>query len=127
MKKLTLLLAALSLIVGALFLTACSEPMSSEIDDGLLIPPMIHGTAVYWDGDSWETLTGSEINTITLHDISQIPSAIATTVCIDGKYSFGQRPDGWYYITATYGDLSDTSDTFYHLHNYDTSIALYLD
>ncbi|MCD4733755.1 hypothetical protein K8R78_05900 [bacterium] len=127
MKKLTLLLAALSLIVGALFLTACSEPMSSETDDGLAAVPEIHGDGKYWDGDSWEILIGNEINTITLHDISQLPTAIATTVCVDGEYSFGQRPTGTYFITGTYGDLSDNSGTFGHVYNYDTDILLSLD
>lgn len=46
MKKLTLCLAAISLIAGVIFLTACSEPISSETDDGLLTTRRIYAYAV---------------------------------------------------------------------------------
>jgi len=133
MKKLTLLLAALSLIVGALFLTACSEPMSSETDDGLAAPPYgsIAGRAYYWDDGGWEPVNGTLVNNIKLwkHD-GDISLVTSTTCDADGYFDFGLQD--WYTtysISGVYGfSYSGTTGTFYHTAPYESTtwVTLYL-
>ncbi len=132
MKKLTLLLAMLSLIVGALFLSACSEPMGSETDDGLLAPyyGSIAGTAYYWDDGSWETVDGTQINSIKLWKHDGNITLVETTSCnASGQFDFGLQEHGTYSVSGVYQfGYSGSTSTFSHTAPYESTtwVSLYL-
>ena len=128
MKKLTLLLAALSLIVGALFLSACSEPMGSETDDGLadVAGGPIKGY-VYKDGEP-VAVGLQQGDGIFLSG----PSSGTTTSNGDGYFTFGRIPYNYFtthQIEVISGDDSG-STSFGHWHSTDgvtTWVMIYLD
>jgi len=127
MKSLKLVLVAI-FVLAALALTACSEGVTDVTDDGLAQCEGISGNIYYWHNGQWELYNKGKV-TVDLHKLLQVPPYM-TQEQVDGIYEFdlGVNEDGYYFVSASAGALSFTSDTVYYDYgNGEMTIHLYLE
>jgi len=113
MKSLKLVLVAI-FVLAALALTACSEGVTDVTDDGLTQVPGVLGNIYYWHNGQWELYTKGKV-TVNLNKVGGQQLPYMTQEQVDGDYEFNLgEDDGWYWVTASTTNMSDTTLWFYY-------------